>query len=394
VKKTNGVIRKRVGCSVAYTGLPADLEHPLSVEVRQALQAHDVIAIQYQQTQPWMLSLAAGTPIRLWWGNGTSTETIWGYVAHTTPVTQPSAGQPFKVVAVGVTWPLKAREQSVWVGLTGPDIARDIGRRRGLQVIAEDHALAFPQVLQAGRTDWEVLCDLAARIGFVVRPHGGAIEFQSRDRLIDASFKTAPVLAIGRGTAKNVGNLPGRTLYHFRPRLGDHVEGTWRAAQTVTGVDPASGAEFSATATPGGIPMHQLIPNTLFNAFPADTPYSLNSADLMAKGRAEGSRMTVAGDAVAAGDARIRPGSAVYLDGTGTTTDGFWMVDSVLHTLLAAGEYQVDLRLVTDSLGEGSPLRPTSSTVVRELRDVKSVEPVALNTPVLSLDRWRSGGRG
>jgi hypothetical protein len=54
------------------------------------------------------------------------------------------------------------------------------------------------------------------------------------------------------------------------------------------------------------------------------------------------------------GDPRIHPYGLVYVEGTGSQTDGTWLVKSVSHKMNRTGEYSVELVAATDGLGESN----------------------------------------
>lgn len=373
--------RKRVEFDVKYTGQSSLRDTPAQIIVRQGLNRHDVVEVIYQQTQPWMSTLTTGVPVSIGWGNQSGLHNIAGYVTHTSPITSVTINQPAKVFCVGATFPLKERGTDLWLDYTAPQIARLIARKFRLGIhVDDDTTYRLPQVAQAGRTYWEVLLDIADRAGYVVRCEGVTIIFRRRDAMIDSGMASAPVLSMG-GELKNAGNLsPERSLWHFRPKIGGYLEsGPSLAAQSVAGVDPVTAEYVSTTSTPGGNSLRKVSYDPYFTDFPSDRVVTSHyMAQKTSEAKSERVRMSVQADATAAGDARTRPGMPVYVRGTGSTTDGYWLVDSVNHTLFASGEYEMELKLVTDSIGEsaGGSFRP-SSPPSRPLRDLGPTAMVA-----------------
>ncbi len=54
----------------------------------------------------------------------------------------------------------------------------------------------------------------------------------------------------------------------------------------------------------------------------------------------------------AQGDPRIRPFNLVEVSGVDSTTDGYWLVRSVIHTMTRDGHYFADGVVVSDGRGE------------------------------------------
>ena len=373
--------RKRASLSVVYTGQAPSISPPSQVIIRQGLGMHDVIEIMYPQRQPWMSSMSPGTPMRLAWGNTLGAAEIFGYLSHVAPITTTTQAQPVKIFCVGASYPLKQRGTEVWVDETASQIVAIIARKFNMQVVADRDNNRIGQVAQAGRTYWEVLLDLADRVGCVIRVEGAAIIFRRRDSLIDAGMASAPVFSMG-SKVKNAGNLSPeeRSLWHFRPKVGGYLDiGDPRAFQSVSGVDPVTAEYIQSQTAPGGQSLRSDSIPVRFTAYPADRVVSsLTTAETISGAKSERVRMSVPADAVASGDARTHPGQPVYIMGTGSDTDGYWVVDEVVHNVFSAGEYEMDLKVVTDSLGTGKSgaFRPTSPPN-RPLRDLVH----AMNTP-------------
>jgi len=67
---------------------------------------------------------------------------------------------------------------------------------------------------------------------------------------------------------------------------------------------------------------------------------------------------------MAQGDPRIAPWRTIEIKGTSDTTDGYWVVESAIHTFSVDGQYQTSFTCLTDgvSLNIGSSTRPSTSS--------------------------------
>lgn len=393
---------RSVTSSVQFVGIPTNYI-PVEVNVRQALGMHDIAELVYQQKQPWMDGIWNNTPAQINWGNANGAARFVGYASHSAPISTMSTNQPVKMYCIGASFPMKERGTDVWLDMTGPAIAQQIARKFRLQAVTDDSSFIIPQVLQAGRTYWEVLNDVAEQCGFVVQCVGVTVVFRKRDSLINSGMSLGMQFSLG-GDNRTALNLPERNLWHFRPRLGKYIDGPHaRADQSVTGVDPVTLEVHTSVTGPAGDTLRAIDPGTRFTEYAIDrTVHSQFIAGRLSEALSESVRMSVSATAVASGDARVRPGLPVYIRDTGSATDGYWMVSEVIHKFKASGEYEMDMVLHTDSIGADNvgAFRPGSppSTTVRDLTAlpdnvVPFLTPSLLPAKIGSKDQyWTCGG--
>ena len=107
----------------------------------------------------------------------------------------------------------------------------------------------------------------------------------------------------------------------------------------------------------------------------------------MASGAATAARMTMPARIVGQGDPRIRPFSPVFISGTGSHTDGYWMVKEVHHMFHKIGEYQIEAKIATDGIGQNNqtPMRKDPNSFVGT---------VDLNAALLSKKQARAARQG
>jgi hypothetical protein len=93
------------------------------------------------------------------------------------------------------------------------------------------------------------------------------------------------------------------------------------------------------------------------------------AADYSAKASAELGRFNLPADIKGQGDARLHPYGSFYVDRSGDQTDGFWLVKSITHIFGRTGEYQMEMKALTDgtkSTPEES-YRPLTASLVGEI---------------------------
>jgi hypothetical protein len=150
-----------------------------------------------------------------------------------------------------------------------------------------------------------------------------------------------------------------RTLDSIEILSGEYLEDgdQVRAIKQVGGVDPVTGQEFLSRKSPKdtGKALRSELNGVYFDDHQTQiVANDVDWADHSAEGMAHGVRFNLPARIVGQGDPRIRPNALVYVDGTGTKTDGAWLVRSVTHGMNRGGEYGVDIVAATDGLGASS----------------------------------------
>jgi hypothetical protein len=97
---------------------------------------------------------------------------------------------------------------------------------------------------------------------------------------------------------------------------------------------------------------------------PEPESVSTKSAALIAEGAAQMARFNLPATVKCQGDPRIRPFGTVFIAGTGDLTDGFWIVREAHHMFHKIGDYQLELKIATDGMGD------TATTPFRNRTDV------------------------
>jgi hypothetical protein len=180
-----------------------------------------------------------------------------------------------------------------------------------------------------------------------------------------------PVFSYNDGTISSEIILDAQTLDHFTAKIGDLSEtGTYvKKDKTVHGIDPITGKSHSHTAKPTkvGKNVRTNIVEALFKEVATTVVAETKSlAKELSEGMAHLARFSMHGEGKGQGDPRIAPYKTIELNGTGTETDGFWVVKSVEHFVTYDGRYTVNFTCMTDGLGKnkGGAFRKTQASVI------------------------------
>ena len=229
----------------------------------------------------------------------------------------------------------RTRRTRSFVRMKDSAIAAQIGRESGLRVEATDTTVAVAYVAQANETDWGFLRRRAARIGYEVFVREKVLHF----RAPTTAAKAQHTLAVGAAVSE------------FLPRLSAVGQ---VAGVTARGWDVTKKQVLVGRATPGQL---DLMGTTRSGPVSADRAFGTSStasvdlaprtaaeAQMIARGLlATGALGFVQATARCGGDATLRAGTVVRIDGAGTRFSGPYYVTAVTHTLSAEQGYRTTL---------------------------------------------------
>lgn len=335
-----------------------------AAEIRQKAGAHDVAVVDLPGLSIDRGSdmLSYGAPAYIRWTTEQGSDQLYGYVHDYQPFThQRERGTRVTVMSVGFT--LKRRTTRIFQNLTASNIAQHIADEHGLDADIEPHARVFYQVPQDGISDWEVLCDLAARIGYSLRIEGVTLQFVSREALARHYRPMAPTLET---SFLNPGEPGTRDVLSFTPMISEHqqVAGDTLANHVVRGLNLKGRPVEAIAANPASTGRGQSAP-VLDQFHTVESAYSQVEATLIAKGHAETNRYPIRAHAVVWGDPRLAPNRVLRLDGLADGMSGYWTVLETIHAPRNGPLYQMELILGTEGLGSEaySPLASTRTSL-------------------------------
>lgn len=346
---------------------------PSLVQLVQRQGAHEILTLEFRNTIPsWMLSIKTGIPVKLEWNQGRQNNTWVGYISFISKESSAQRSQPMIIRCVGASFVLKQSVQRVFRNKTIQDVARQIAQENGLSFVGDSipNEVRYEQLVIAGESYWEWLQLNSSQIGCVVYVTGTRMFFKRITSLINLGSTNVPILQMWDTAIPATAVGVDRTLSYFKIISGEYVEGKAepRSQKISGGVDPLSGKAFYAKATPkkSREALRKTVSDVLF-----DDPITnrVVHGPTMARSIAEGAaflaQFSVPAKAIGQGDPRIKPYFPVYIDGTGTDSDGYWMVEEAIHEFHISGEYKVKLRLLTDGLGANktSPYRQATANL-------------------------------
>lgn len=366
--------------------LPKSIFDPTEVTLkefvlRQDALRHDMVKLRWaSRRMDRFNTLASGTPIRIRYKarHDDQATDFFGYVTHIKPIQGGSKYLDFEIYAVSVSRVFRQTGQDVWTKKTAPEIVTQIAREFGLKSVVKTHGLRWPQVAQRGRSYWEVMTDLANKIGYGLTVRGATVMFLPITTFVDSSFESAPFL-----TAFDGG--PGPNGFALRVEdisvmAGSTTEyGSFPNDQSeVISIEPVKGTVSTTRKAPGSATKRNKKVTSPYTTYSGEVAHSKADTALLAEGRAQRGLMSIDAEAYCAGSESLRPYTPVYLSAKDQTLSGWWIVKSATHKIvMGSGEYTCDLVISTDSLAK-SAIPPRSGTRARNLgREIAGgVKPV------------------
>jgi hypothetical protein len=333
-----------------------------------------------------------GSPIIFTIDADTGSFEFTGYVHHINPIHTPGT-RLAEVSVIGASYSLKQTSQQIYYDVTASDIVRQIAKRNKFSYNIDTHPYTYPQVMQAGLTDAELIVKMAKHCGYTVRFHNAEIYFQSMTKLYEEERENAPTY-----TLRDAQDPLGSTLYSFTPLVGESVqhEGEYKAATAVAGIDPYTGQVIQVTNQKRPKATKERYESEFFDRFDTSTVannYSLAMKE--AKAVDERVRFTYRAVAEVSGDPTIHPDMPVYINGVGEEYGGYWIVLKTEHKIVSEAynvlKYTTILHLGSDSLGSASRGADNRTVYAPNQKKKRTIIPNVRQTNKKPVTDLRSG---
>jgi len=362
---------------VIFPDFPTFKQAPQWFRLTQEQGKQDVIEISYGTfDKHFQKAFKTGVMFKVKWNTKYAKNEWVGYVYNGDDVTQSSIKRNVMVRGVGASFPLKEGGNNIWKNKTAPEIVQDICKQYKIKAVVDKSNVRFGMQSLVGTTKWEKIQELADRIGFQAHISGTTLYFQRIDKMIDQVMSVIPVFSYNDGSVNSEAVFDAQTLDYFKSKIGDLLElGTYsKKNKTVHGIDPVTGKSHSHTAKPTtvGKNIRTNVVDALFKEVATMVVAETKSlAKELAEGMAHLGRFSIHGEGRGQGDPRLSPYKTIEINGTGSNTDGFWVIKKVEHYVTFDGRYTTEFTCMTGGLGKnkGGAFRKTQATVI-PTRDV------------------------
>jgi phage protein D len=332
--------------------------------------------VQYDVVKP-------GSPVQLTINGYNQQRDLYGYVHHINVDRAP--GKYFtEVVVIGASFPMKQQSQNVYINVTADQVVKEIASSYNFVSYVVPHPRVYPQIAQAGHSDWELLVRLSKQCGYTLRANNTELYFQPVMEDFTKYREEAPHYIM-----RSSSDPQGSTIYSFKPMIGESVpyEDATKGAVAVNGVDSVNTTPISITQQIRAAKTRDKQQTEFFDRF--DTATVANTA-LVAQYEAEAAEnrnyFPYRGTVEVLGNPNLRPDMPVYLDGIGDPYAGYWVILEATHHIveeeLNRQRYTTTLVVGTDSLGSATRWTDSKTVSSPDYTPKRTIIPNVLQTKV------------
>lgn len=323
-----------------------------SLSFHQNRYQHEVASIKFRDWDINYDFISSGSPVTFTLFGLTGSRTFYGYVHHINVDRTPNTFLT-EVVVVGASMIMKNESQQIYKGLSADGIIKKIAKRNNFVCFAVPHPRVYPQVAQAGHTDWELMVRLAKQCGYSLRAENTELYFQPM--MYEFTNKRQEAYKF---TMREANSPDGSTIYSFDSIVGESLpqDEETKAAIAISGLDAQSVTPVSITQQKRAAKTKFKSSPEFFDKYATDVVASSPSVAKYEAEAAENRAMfPYRATAEVIGTPDIHPDASVYLEGIGNYYAGYWTVlgteHKVVETERNSQTYTTILHLGTDSLG-------------------------------------------
>jgi len=328
-----------------------------SLILSQTRYAHELVTVRFRDWDIQYDNIKPGDPAKITLRSNTNNRDFVGYIHDIRPEITP--GKRFTTVSIiGASYILKQPKQRVFENVTASDVVRAIATENNFAIDVEDHPRVYPQIVQPGITDLQLMARLAQQCGYLFRIENTTVKFKKVTTDYNLHRDSAPIFEM-----RNANDPQGSTLYSFNLTLGESIRYSdgYKSAVQVGGVDPITKLASVVTNQARAKTLREKYRTEFFDNYATDTvaPDAI-SAYYEAVSADERNRFPYRASIQVIGDPTLAPGMPVYLDGVDRDYNGYWIVLSAEHHVYEEKQnvltYVTYLQVGTDSVGGANSL--------------------------------------
>lgn len=367
-------------------------QYVYSADIYQDRYAHEIATVQFRDWGIEYSVVTPGTPVKLTIYGFKKRRYFYGYIHHIKPEKTP--GKNFtEVVMIGGSFPMRQASQTVYTNVTADQVIKTIAAKHKFVCYAVPHPRVYPQISQAGHTDWELMVRLAKQCGYTLRAQNTELYFQP----ILEDFKNyrngAPKFIM-----RQMSDPLGSDIYSFSPIIGETLEydDASKAAVAVSGLDKLSSSPIAITQQTPNKATRSQKRKEFFDTFNTEVVASnIETAAFEASAAEDRNAFPYRAKVEVIGNPDLRPDMPVFLDGLGPTYSGYWVVLSTEHRIIEEKRnmqrYTTVLTVGIDALGSAaawndnkvvtSPEYSPTRTIIPNVKQTNVIPTTSLNTP-------------
>lgn len=348
-----------------------------SLTLRQRLYEHDYAKVYFRDWDFNPRQIKPGSLMVI----SLAEKEFFGYV-HDIESIQDSNKNFTRIGFIGASYVLRQASRKIYKNVTADQVISEIAKKYGFAYRAVAHPRVYPQIAQAGMTDWELMVRLAHQCGYALRVENTEIHFhpllQDFDDLREEAFSFQKA---------DAGFKPINPIYSFRATISETLSYSLadKSATSVFGVDPITGDSFGYTTQTRGQITRKRSNQEFFDFHETHVvANSYETAKLEAVAALNKSQFPYVADAEVFGISNLRPAMPVYLNNIGRDYTGYWTILGVEHEVIEESRnrhtFTSKLFVGTDSLGEivdktgrKTPMQRPIRKIIPNSRNVKII---------------------
>lgn len=346
----------------------------------QAKYQHELAYLTFNEWDTSIDFIKPGLPVDFEIKDPKGIKKFYGYVHHVEPNKTPGSDN-VTVVVIGASYLLKQARQEVYKNTTASDLAIAIAKQYNFSYAVTPHPRVYPQIAQAGQSDWQLLVRLAKQCGYSLRAENTELYFKPLDKDFSSYKGEAPSFYMN-----DANNPEGSTIYSFKPIVGETLSfddsGT-KSATAISGID-ISGAKkaFAVTNQKSETSVRIEKQNEFFDRFDTQTVVvDYASAVYEAEALDSLTRYPYRASVEVLGNIELKPDMPIYLEGLGEDYSGYWTIIDTEH-IIDNLVYTTKLTVGLDSLGRANTWKDGKSLAVRPNPDLRTITPGTYQTNV------------
>jgi len=355
-----------------------------SATITQKRYAHEMVCLYFKDWGVQYDVIKAGLPVHLTFSGYNQKKEIYGYVHHVNLNRTP--GKNFtELTIIGSSFPMKQQSQYIYKNTTADQVIKEIASKHNFVCYAVPHPRVYPQISQAGHSDWEFMVRLAKQCGYTLRATNTELYFQPIMEDYTKYRAEAPKFIM-----RPASDPDGSTIYSFKPMIGESIpyEDATKGAVAVSGVDVTNSAPISITQQIRSAKTRMKQQVEFFDRFDTATVApDVLVATYEAEAAENRNYFPYRGVVEVLGNPNLRPDMPVYLDGIGEPYAGYWIVLEVQHNIveeeLNRQRFTTTLVVGTDSLGKAERWVDSQIITAPDYTPKRTVIPNVLQTRVV-----------
>lgn len=353
--------------------------------LKQARYEHEYVTMLFKDWEINYNDISPMSPvtINVYTPEGSQKE-FNGYVHHIQPIYSPGE-RSVEVTVIGASYVMKNTAQTIYRNVTADQVLKKVARKYGFSYFTEPHGRVFPQIAQAGRTDWQLLVWLAKKVGYTLRAENTSLYFYPLSKDYSENRSSAK-----RFDLNKVETFGGTNAYSFRPLVGENLEfdddeTDTKSALAFSGVDRFAKLDLQYTKPKNKKSTRRNNVPEQFDRFAVHTVVSDTEVAVWeAEAAEERQRFGYRGHAEVLGDPELKPDMPIYLGGLGQEYSGYWVILRTEHRIerisLYTSVYTTILYLGIDSLGSSNSWGSEPGVTAPNTRQKRVIKPNVRNT--------------